>query len=273
MKKSMTVLAAALAAVSVLSACGGKSASATTAAETGAAETAAETTAETETPAETKAYADIKIDVQTNDASVERDDGSEIISANYDTLVLSNADKYPKLAEAISAFNEAEKNALTKRVDAVTDAAKANAGDREDFDPYEISTEVEVTLADEQFVSLYIEEFTDTLGDHPETAVRGVTYDTVSGSTVKTSDIVADVDALPEYLDKAIHSEYDDVIASYSVDSIADALKKMGTDSIAWSLDKKGITFTFPEGSLAPVGDGDISVSVSRSDNPDFFKQ
>ncbi len=268
MKKKYSILAAAaLTAASLLTACGsGNKTSATTEAATTAAET---TVAETTT--EAAPAADLAVKVDTVDSSVNRDDGAAVIVSSYDTVSLSTGvDSYTDLADALNKFNDDESDRIQARLDSLQDAADANAGNKTDFDPYEVDSEVDVVSASPEYVSLLITEYTDTLGDTPEITARAVTFRSKDGAQVSLDDMVKDTSSLADTLASRLKSEYTDV--TFNNDYASAIKSQVDGGNLVWNVDKNGVTFTFPEGQLASADDGELSVTIDRTADPDFFK-
>lgn len=277
MKKNKIILAAAVfTTAALLSACGGKKTdTATTQAESQTEEaTTTEEASSESTEAETESQAEaaeLSIKVSTVDASVNRDDGATEIVASYDTLSLeAGADSHPELESALNDFNDGEADRMEVRLDNLQDAADANAGTQEDFDPYEIDAETDVVSANENYVSLLVTEYTDTLGDAPEISARSVTYNSKDGNEVELADI-ADTSVLADKLIQRIKDEYTDASFSDDFESTVKSLTESG--DLVWNIDKNGgLMFTFMDGEIASADDGEISVTFDRTDDADIFK-
>lgn len=204
------------------------------------------------------------------------DEASERIVASvrypYMRISAEDIETYQKLEQSVAVLmDEREKNAMDKYSDAVQAAEESLAGDSEYMSEYEVSETVTVRRADTRVLSLMLDGYYYVGGVHGTPYTMGFTYDTVTGERLMLTDVVTDVEQLPDLVDEQLDIFWnrDYLYEDLDLRSFFDE----NLDSIQWVLDYNGITIYFNPYEIAPFASGILNVTISFAEHPELFKE
>lgn len=203
-------------------------------------------------------------------------DGYEKLLATVTYPVVGLSDKtraeYPKLAKAIDDFNDSEKmNAMNSYADNIDIAMDVYNEDSDALhSAYVSTTTVGVKRADASVLTLLCSNYWYTGGVHGYYGYAGKTFDARTGKELALSDVVNDIDALPDLIREQLDLYWPDeeYINKDAVDEIVD-----DPESVPWSLDYNGLTLYYNPYHLTAYVSGAQFVTIPFEDNPDLFKE
>ncbi len=190
-----------------------------------------------------------------------------IIQVEYPYVNLHGADAeiYPRLKLALEDSYEALR---LRKLDLLNDF-KTEMEQDGSF-PYQSMEKAYVRRADTKVLSILYDCYDYTGGMHGYSYFTTENYNTATGELLKLSDVITDIEALPDIIWLKLDSAYPD-IPFWSEDvNMAELLED---DSVVWTLDYNGITFYFNPYTLAAYAYGRQQVSVSYSDFPELVKK
>jgi len=102
--------------------------------------------------------------------------------------------------------------------------------------------------------------------------LNGTTYDTETGSQLKITDVITDMDKIPAIVKEELqrhmwNGEF------YSETAVEEYFRNTPVDGIRWTLDYNGVTFYFLSGEIASGGNGHLAATVSFSEYPALFNE
>lgn len=284
-----------LAAMMLLSACGGKNTETTAESTQAVTETetekAEETSSETETDASEDAEGTAEEDevpepvIEAATLSKKNEDGEqELVSVIYDEIYLMN-EGYSALAGTLAQNNrEAGKQAeaafdeISKAAEESYEETKKDGGT---FAGYAWETRITVTRADEKVFSYRTDSYENTGGAHPMSGSAGLSYDSQTGKELQLSDVVSDQDALYEKLIEKLEAFSEENGGGVLFDEYKDTVRGMvdgtaieGSDEPAklqWTLSDTGMTVYFNPYDVAPYAAGQITIELPYVENEALF--
>lgn len=205
------------------------------------------------------------------------DNNEEYAYVTYNTAYTGETvgDEYDGVTNALIEFNNTKKESAEASRDTYVEEAKdmVESGAGTSYFPlYDVSYQY-IMRSDERVVSLayYNESFFG--GAHGMYGWIGYNFDPVTGSQLKITDVVSDVDYLNEVLLELI-MEYDGSLSADSVDIMLDEYKGMiesGEGDYKWSIDYSGITVYFNPYELGSYAQGAQLIRIRFEDYPVLF--
>lgn len=279
MKKTRycAVLAAGVLAAALATGCGSKKAEATTSAVTTAAESAPDN-GETDAAMEVNEINESEFEegdlkIPTGNVEVERKnaDGTVLVEGYYEQVVIPDSLKDKPIGKALEAFNQAQIERARTDIAYLESEAEKNLKDKGDkFKAFEYNSDVSFSTQNQDYVSIQASSYSKTDAEE-KTVYHTATYDTKTGNELKVSDIVAEPDKLADALaDRLLHENSKEDFGDVDVKG---KIKEMITNgTLAWNLEDDGAVFTFAEGTVAPVDNGEFTVKYLYAFTPEFFK-
>jgi hypothetical protein len=206
--------------------------------------------------------------------------GAELITGNYYAVTLDEAtrEQYPELGKALDDFNTREEEGIkeemaTYQKDAID--LKINGVDwsfqlEEDFIPQR---------ADDFVLSFAVMKFTYLGGAHGVVSYYTRNLDPGTGEAIKLSDVVKDMDSLPDTITEELEKQKSDIKKYFEdlptdrqnlIDYITEMLKD-DAKGLAWTLDYDGITVYFQDYTMGSYAAGSQRATVAFEDFPDLF--
>ncbi|MGM9572509.1 MAG: DUF3298 domain-containing protein [bacterium] len=196
-----------------------------------------------------------------------------LVNLIYPIIALDEeeAKAYPALAAAFQELNRQKKEEMLKRYD----EAVEDIYDRLKYYPDGVTgSSIEETImvrrADTSVVSLIFNGYSYTGGAHGMWYYWGENYDTKTGKKLALSDVVTDINVLPDLVKKQLDVFWSDVSFYEDLD-----LKKYFQESqnLSWVLDCNGLTFFFNPYDIAPYVAGMQTVTLTYKENPELIKE
>ncbi|MGN1139629.1 MAG: DUF3298 domain-containing protein [Oliverpabstia sp.] len=192
-------------------------------------------------------------------------------SLEYPIMNLSETDRdiYPELENAVARLMDERKESRQELYSEAIQSSKE--ADPEYRTEYEVSEKVTVRRADTAVLSLLLDGYYYMGGAHGAPYRMGVTFDTETGEKLKLTDVVTDVEKLPELVEEqldifwGLEVLYEDLDLNEFFDEYI--------DSVQWVLDYHGITFYFNPYEIAPYASGSQSVTISFAEHPEIFNE
>jgi len=182
-----------------------------------------------------------------------------------------SAEKYPKLAEALEETNRMTQRSMEDEFDNLLSTAKEELTllGADSFVTKESTLDVQIRRADSVAVSLLYDS-TLVYGKINGRFLNGVTYNTQTGEKLVVTDVIKNMEKIPEAVEKELqsHSLKGDL---NSETAVSDYFKETSADGISWTLDYNGVTFYFADGELADIGEGYLAATVTFAEHPELF--
>lgn len=220
------------------------------------------------------------------DLTLYAEDGKRKIFESYgNSYLLTDESKkdYPKLAEALEAIDENEKEHYKESIEAnkkdAEEFAKEQDENGDDYSYFRYS-ETQLKAADERVVSMLRTENGYIGGAHPDYFYQTFNLDTKTGNDILLSDIITDAQKLKSVLIERLNSLYpdgnffdlDESLGLFELDA-----DTKDPDKVAYmfTMDPAGLTFYFGPYDLNSYADGSQQVELFYSDikdilNPEF---
>lgn len=195
-------------------------------------------------------------------------------SVKYPYMNLSDEDKkaYPELEQAVTQLMEERKESCLKLY---SEAIQTGAGyfteDREYADSFEVSETVTVRRADTRVLSLMLDGYYYVGGAHGYPYNMGAAFDTETGKRLALTNVITDMELLPEAVEKELETFWDMEYFYENLDMATFFQEYL--DDVQWVLDYHGITFYFNPYEIAPYASGISNVTISFADYPELFHQ
>lgn len=204
----------------------------------------------------------------------------ELITANYFTVKLDEGSRenYPALEEALAAFHSDEENSLKEEMNSYQNDAIELISNGASVS-FEIEKEFYPLRADGMVFSFALMKQTYLGGAHGYVDFAGYHFDPQTGEVINITDVVKDMDSLPDVIVDELEKQNDDLKGYFEdcptdrenlLNNIPEGLKS-GTEGPAWGLDYDGVWFYFHDYSMGSYAAGARSVKISFSDYPDLF--
>lgn len=186
------------------------------------------------------------------------------------TLGQADADAYPEMAEVLSQIATMQKNAMLDEFDNLISTAREElASNREGFETYVSTLDVQVRRADQVVISLLSDSYSHYGQIENYRALHGSNYDTKSGKELALNDVVKDINndlALAVQEELTGHMWTGDFYSEYAVE---DYFANTPYDGFSWTVDYTGVTFYFAPGDLCD--EGAMTATVSFAKHPELF--
>ncbi len=267
MKKRMFCLAVALVFLLTLNGCGTTSDGGGSQDESGQAE--ASQTAQADKTEDGSGIRTLDYSIK-KDFQTQWDDhyNMQTIDCAYDQILLGDEDRKALngLNSALSDYNkqigqesEEEYLRLQKQFEEFL-----GENDRPDV-MYTLSNELQMVRADETVASIL--RITDEYagGPHPYQTYSSVLFDAQTGSKLKLSDVVTDVDRFEDLIADQLISKYPDL----GEEEIMSGL----TEEMTWVLGYQGVDVYYSAGTLAAYAAGPLHAQVLFAEEPKLFNE
>ena len=284
-KYAIFVLAATLA----LSACGNGTVGQETVGTTEAVETTTAVSETTTAAAESESETELKEDTEDQETIIYRtpldvgiaakyegewDDQGPIITADSATLIILD-DGYEDLKETIEVYNEKIWQEVYTMYTEHLEYAK------EDIYPegteLMISREIEITRADSKVLSFVNAETSYLGGAHGSYYENAEVFDSETGKALALSDVVADYDAVYEYVKNSLSENYE---KERFFEGYEEWLHEMFyepdgamSSPLEWVMTMEGIEFRFSPYVLGPWVAGTFEVELPYFGNEELFHE
>ncbi|MCR5747802.1 MAG: DUF3298 and DUF4163 domain-containing protein, partial [Lachnospiraceae bacterium] len=215
----------------------------------------------------------IPLESELNYDYIQDENGSAIVLAHYPSYSIS-VNGWEKLNDSLKQLNSdlkktAEENMSACEERALEDINEAD-GIRGDYYSYENTGAV--TRADKSAVSILFSNYMWSGGAHPNSWFESATIDSNTGNDLTISDIVTDVDKLPEILEKELKEVYEK--DTFLEDDLKGLIKQSyeANGDYVFTLSPDGITFYFSPYELAAYAMGAQYVTIPYDKYPDLIK-
>ena len=229
-------------------------------------------------------------------------DQKQLFNGRVDQMYLM-ADGHDALKQALKTFNQNQEQELDQIYQDNKEFFDMQTG--EDSTPLAYEVSVIPKRADEQIVSLSVEEYDYLGGAHPNSMVTGYNLNPQTGKRYTLQDIAQSYDGIFEYVKKKLKEDYspdmffdgyeDTVKSMFYGDTTAaagengaDSANGTGTDGaqtdssvdsdlsdtemLSWTIDQNGVTITFNNYDLAPYAAGRQVVEIPFATEGNLFK-
>jgi len=196
-----------------------------------------------------------------------------IAHAEYPVVKLEDCceEEHEALEDAIDDLNEDERASVRNQYWEYIDWAKEElSSGNEYFAMYELSEDVTVRRADTTVVSLLYDGYSFSGGVHGMNYYWSKNIDTQTGEILMLSDVLNDVDRLPQIVRKEVEEHIPEE-ELFGYDGIEDAVISAG-EGLTWVLDYNGMTVYFDPYEIGPFASGAHMVTLSYEEYPDLVK-
>ncbi|MBQ1985101.1 MAG: hypothetical protein II230_02200, partial [Clostridia bacterium] len=187
------------------------------------------------------------------------------------TLGQADAEAYPEIAQVLSQIATMQENAMLDEFDNLVSFAREElAADRDGFEPYVSTLDIQVRRADSLVISLLSDSYSHYGQIENYRVFHGSNYDTQSGRELMLNDVVN----VNNDLAKAVEKELTTSVWTgdfYSETSVEDYFANTPYDSFSWTVDYTGVTFYFAVGDLSD--DGMMTATVCFAEYPELFNE
>ncbi len=209
----------------------------------------------------------------------------QLFNGYVDQLYLM-ADGHEALKEALKTFNQNQEQQLEEMYQ--DNKEFLNSDQFEDSALFSYQVSVIPKRADEQIVSLSVEEYDYLGGAHPNSMVTSYNLNPQTGKTYTLKDLAQDYDGIFEYVKKKLKEDYspdmffegyEDTVKSMfygnteTAKDTADSLGLSDDEMLSWTVDKNGVTIVFNNYDLAPYAAGRQVVEIPFNEEGALFKK
>lgn len=183
--------------------------------------------------------------------------GSE---ASYIELDDCCKEQYPNAVSSLQNINDIHETSVAEKFQKASSQIRSS-------DTYLTMKETAyVRRADSSIISV-LYTFTDKITGTGNIIKTGATIDAQTGKKLSLSDVVTDIDELPEIVEKELLAVVDQ---SYLSEDVSDYVEKYWKE-ISWIMDYQGITFVFNPGEIGSQRAGNPTVTLSYQKYPDLI--
>ncbi|WP_130836991.1 LptM family lipoprotein [Lachnoclostridium sp. Marseille-P6806] len=197
------------------------------------------------------------------------------VSALVPELPAEEAERYPALADALSAYGRAARAAAERELEELTAsyAAAGGASGGEGGTPsFLCETTGALMRADTAAVSLLLRTDRYTGGAAREFSFYGVNFDAETGKRLSLSDVIADPERFAELLDEHFRESCPETERDTELPGEAFPASGGDSDDGAWTIDAEGVNYYFrKEASGASGAEEWQTVSVRFDEAPELF--
>ena len=187
------------------------------------------------------------------------------------TLGQEDAARYPQMAQVLSQIAAMQENAMLDEFDnLVSTAREALSVNREGFETYVSTLDVQVRRADSLVISLLSDSYSDYGQIENYRVFHGSNYDTETGRELMLNEVVD----ISNDLALAVQAELTGHMWAGEFNSesaVEDYFANTPYDSFSWTLDYTGVTFYFAPGELCDGGA--MTATVSFAQYPELFAE
>ena len=199
------------------------------------------------------------------------EDNTETISSlTYGAVkpALGYGELYPELESALEEYCADVQETVTADYDELAESARNESQGDVFFGPYVLKETMTVRRADSNVFSILTGTYYYGGGAHGYSAYSGATFNSKTGEQLKLSDIVSDGAMLQEKVQEQLDRWYSETEFYATLDGY---FGDLDSDTIAWTLDRYGLTIYFNQYDLAPYASGIQVVTVPYEGNEALF--
>lgn len=196
-----------------------------------------------------------------------------IFSEHSNITMWEGAEQYPEMDGTLSEIAGMQTRSMEEEADNLLSFAQEMLeADAENFETQVSTLDVQVRRADSVVVSLLSDSYADYGFIEDFRGMWGSNFDVQTGNELLLSDVVLDIEAIPEIVLEELNSH---IWAGdfYSETVVEDYFRNTPEDGISWTLDYNGVTFYFGDGDLSEEGNGRQSATVSFAEYPELFHE
>lgn len=195
-----------------------------------------------------------------------------LISSEVSKVVLASeyAEAFPELSKTLQNRNVRVVDTMKQEYEqARLDAISHIQETPEMFYSYEMSEIASVRRADTNVLSLLITGYGYYGGNHGTTYFKSENYDTKTGKLLKLTDVVSDVNVLPDLIMEAFtkSGEVEELFPDIDLHDYLNDLQRF-----VWTVDYNGITFFFGSYEIASYAAGTQTATISFAEHPELVK-
>lgn len=203
----------------------------------------------------------------------------ELCTGSYQEIILSEEykEKYPKLAEYISALNSNHSYGMQDNV--AQYAAWAAEDVNNDVAEYFANSSVTIARIDDNLCSIIIGGSEYTGGAHPNSGCSSNNVDPMTGEELRLDQVLNDSSILPDgirtELEKAYPGIMEEVESFYYQGEGEDPdqfKQKLIDNTYTWTIDAQGLNITFSPYEIASYAAGFLEITLSPADYPDLIQ-
>ena len=188
------------------------------------------------------------------------------------TLAQEDAEAFPEMAQVLNRIAENQTNTMAEEFGILVSAAREELDrDRDGFESYVSTLDVQVRRADQLVISLLTDSYSHYGSIEHYRVFHGSNFDPKTGEALVLSDVIPDVTGA---LAEAVQAELTSHVLFtefYDERVVADYFANTPDDSISWTLDYNGVTFYFAPGVLSDGGM--MTATVSFAQYPELFAE
>ncbi len=181
------------------------------------------------------------------------------------TLGQEDAKAFPEMTETLNQIATMQENAMLDEFDNLVSTAREElASNRDGFETYVSTLDVQVRRADQVVISLLSDSYSDYGRIENYRAFHGSNYDPQSGKELALNDVVKEINndlALAVQEELTGHMWTGDFYSEYAVE---DYFANTPYDGFSWTVDCTGVTFYFAPGDLCDEGAMTATVSFAK---------
>ena len=196
-------------------------------------------------------------------------------SEHSNVTMWEGADKYPEIDRVLSEIAGMQARSTDDEADNILSFIKEMGildADMENFETQVSTSDAQVRRADSVVFSLLTDSYSDYGFIDDFRGMWGSNFDVQTGKELVLSDVILDMEAIPEIVLKELNSH---IWAGdlYSETIVEEYFENTPMDGIRWSLDYNGVTFYFGADELSDMAIGGMSATVSFAEYPELFNE
>ena len=199
-----------------------------------------------------------------------------LLRSEYSNVTLwDGVEKYSQMDRVLSEVAGMQKRSMEDEADNILSFIAEMGmleGDLADFETQVSTSNAQVRRADSVVFSLLTDSYSDYAFIDDFRGMWGSNYDVQTGKELALSDVILDMEAIPEIVLKELNSH---IWAGdfYSETIVEEYFKNTPMDGIRWTLDYNGVTFYFGADELSDMAIGGMSATVSFAEYPELFNE
>ncbi|MBR5240193.1 MAG: DUF3298 domain-containing protein [Clostridia bacterium] len=200
-------------------------------------------------------------------------DGGSKVSVQWQQLNLSEEDakNYPNLKKALDTYNENMSLYADENMMGLRESALSMIPYREHPITLYLNTGVYLQRADSRILSFLEQNDIYSGGMHPNHYYNTYNFDSVTGEEILLTDVITDMDILPELLSEKLIENYPDVV--FFEEELPEYFAEYEPTDYRWTLDYQGLTVWFSPYEVASYADGFLNVKLYFEEEPELFKE
>lgn len=212
----------------------------------------------------------------------DQESGQELCKYSYDVLHI-HSDEAVELKKAIEQHNEERTKNYDDLFAEMTESAKLDFQDRKEWweslsgAGYVMQSDSMIRRSDQRILSFLETCYSYTGGANGTESIIGYNYNAATGEKITLSDLMNDIEGLPDLLEEKLLEEYDpEIFLEEDLSQyIQETYQPFASDSqleLQFTADYTGITFYFGEMDIANHAAGKQMVSLSYQDHQELLK-